>query len=200
MTLSGRPSLRTARIVRWALLILTVAIPPAIASQMRRLNLEEMSHRAGRILSGTCTGVRLEHDPSLNLDVTVVSFAVKRSVKGPHQRTVTFRIPGSNRAEAGGTDFIGMPVFTPGEDLVLFLYAESAAGLTSPVGLGQGRFRIETDKAGRRLALNGETNEALLHGLTPGAAKRLGPSGETWSKGHGVPPETLLDMAQALAK
>jgi hypothetical protein len=46
-------------------------------------------------------------------------------------------------------------VFAKGERAVLFLYGENARGLTSPVGLGQGRFTVFEDKQGRKLAMNG---------------------------------------------
>jgi hypothetical protein len=49
----------------------------------------------------------------------------------------------------------GLPRFEVGEELILFLYGDSSRGLTSPVGFGQGKFKVIRDKGGKQHAANG---------------------------------------------
>ncbi|HEU5182228.1 MAG TPA: hypothetical protein VFW45_15695, partial [Candidatus Polarisedimenticolia bacterium] len=91
------------------------------------------------------------------------------------------------------------PGFHEGEKVVLFLYPESRSGLTSPVGLGQGKFLRVSGKDGKEIAVNGFGNRGLLHGMSPRAVERLG------SLGKGDPhrpdrltSDDLLRMVQEL--
>ena len=45
------------------------------------------------------------------------------------------------------------------------MIAPSRLGLSSPAGMSQGRFRIERDRAGREMAVNGAGNARLFNGL-----------------------------------
>jgi len=180
--------------------LVTISLTSAArASRARVMNLEEMTQRSARIFSGRCLQIRVEHDPSINIDVTSVKFAVGRTVKGRHDRTVTIRIADSTRPGAPGSQVVGMPTFKVGEEVVLFLYGESRAGLTSPVGFGQGKFTVVTDKKGRRYASNVQ-NGTLFSGLSPGATRRLAAFERERSAGQGISPDALLDMAGALAQ
>ena len=85
-----------------------------------------------------------------------------------------------------------VPVVREGEEVVLFLYGASDLGLTSPVGLGSGRFRVVRDKQGKRLAINDFGNATLMEGLSPGARLRVG--GIT----RELTPNALLDLADTL--
>ena len=115
----------------------------------------------------------------------LATFEVERAVKGQVGESVTGR---TLAAEA----IAGVPRFRPGDEVVLFLYGESALGLTSPVALGYGRFRIFEDKAGRRLAINDFGNASLLQGLSDGARLRVGAGPRE------LTPHGLLDLAVAL--
>jgi hypothetical protein len=85
-----------------------------------------------------------------------------------------------------------------GEDVVLFLYGDSGSGLTSPVGFGQGKFRIVKDKSGREIALNATGNRTLFRGLSKGAETRLARDRKSWKGWSDVPPDALLDLAAGL--
>ncbi len=178
-------------------LALALSLSHLPASQVRPVDLEQMTHRAARIFEGRCTGSRVEFDTSLKREVVVSTFRVHRWVKGADGSVVTVRMlagaPGSAGSEAAG-----LPSFRPGDEAVLFLYGESTLGLTSPVGLGQGRFRIFRDKQGRRLALNDFGNRNLnLQGAPAGGERgRVVPPGMA---GSPLDPAELLDRAQALA-
>jgi hypothetical protein len=188
----GRTPGRRATIRLVAVWVLAyLAVVPALATKVRPLNLEELTARAATIFSGTVVATGAAHDPLVGREVVAVTFAVDRPVKGARVPTLTVKL-------LGGDGVPGLPRFRPGEEVVLFLYGESRLGLSSPVGLGQGRFRVTTDKQGRRVAINDFGNESLLRGLTPAGQTRLGPALDAWKARPDVDAATLLDMAGAL--
>lgn len=219
---TGRaPSDSVPRASRLTLLIACLGLVMGLSTQVenatttRALNLEQLSAHAGRIFSGRVVDVREERDPALGLTVSRITFQVTRASKGtsPGRLTITtLPAQGSEGAVADGspdddadssprrrgTGIRGMPSFRVGEEVVLFLYGDSSAGLTSPVGLGQGKLPIVEDKHGRRLALSAGPPGRLLEGLSPRAASRLGTDLERWRKSGAIPPDQLLDMVEAL--
>lgn len=159
------------------------------ASQVRPINLEEMSRSAERIFSGRCTAIETTLDPDLGLDVTVATFEVERTARGAHTRTLTIRFLGG--------EVPGLPRFREGEEVVLFLYGESSRGLTSPVGFGQGKFTVHRDKTGRPFVANEIGNRNLFHGLTDRANRRIA----RWERPRAsrlISPQDLLDMVSAI--
>ncbi|HET6373570.1 MAG TPA: hypothetical protein VFG76_09700 [Candidatus Polarisedimenticolia bacterium] len=172
---------------------------PSEASQVRSVNLEEMVQRADRVFSGRCLGVRVAHDPALDRTVTYVTFSVQRVVKGDLHGRVRIKMLGNVDATATPDDRIeGLPRFQAGEEVVLFLHGDSARGLTSPVGFSQGKFAVVHDKQGRPVAINGMRNEHLFRGISPRAEGPLGAHAARQKDERGIPPDVLLDMAEAL--
>ncbi len=172
---------------------------PALASQIRPLNLEELTDRADRIFSGRCVAVRVARDPELDRDVTIVTVAVTRAVKGEIHGQVVFKMLGRQEVgEPEATGVEGLPRFRRGEEVILFLYGDSPAGLTSPVGFGHGKFSVTKDKKGQRQAINAFANTLLFDRLSLGAKERLAPGIERQSGRKAIPPDALLDMVEKL--
>jgi hypothetical protein len=96
---------------------------------------------AGTIFSGEVTSVRLLPATQAGTVPTVeVHFRVEHGFRGAHAgQDLVIR-------EWQGLWTTG-PHYRAGERVLLFLYAPSRAGLTSPVAGGQGRFAV--DDAGR---------------------------------------------------
>jgi hypothetical protein len=175
-------------------LVFLLAGVTSFATQVRRLNIEQLTAKAGRIVSGRCVGHRVSRDATLGLPVAEVTILVDRALKGAGDRRLTFRML------AGGDSLDGVPSFRVGEEVILFLYPSSAAGLTSPVGLGQGRFLIEHDKKGGSRAVNALANRGLLHNISTDTLGRLGPVAVAASR-QGRPElssDDLLDMVSRL--
>ena len=124
-------------------------------------NLEQMTDRAADIVHGTVVAARVEKHPELtNLDTVVVTIRVRDTLKGAARETFTFRQyiwDVRDRFDAAG--------YRKGQELLLLMNAPSRYGLTSPVGIEQGRFRIVRD-GGRAAALNGTGNQRLFAGLS----------------------------------
>jgi hypothetical protein len=179
-------------------LLLLFAFPAlSLAVRVRPINLEEMTRRADRIFSGRVAGVRIARDPDLDQQVTYVTLVPHRVEKGDVRGSLLIKILGEQDADAPrGRATEGIPVFRKGEELILFLYGDSPHGLTSPVGLGQGKFSVLRDKEGNPLAFNQFANEHLFRGLSSDALRRLGKGGLPERKG--IPPEALLDLVHSL--
>ena len=191
------PAARTSRTLLRFVLVCAVCLPgltaPARASKVRPMDLEEMTERAGRIISGRCLRVRAVEESGIGLPATEVTFQVDRTLKGKAGDLLTIRQPASLPG-AGEARILGLPRFRPGEEVILFLYGESASGLTSPVGLGQGKFTVFTDKAGRRWAVNGHGNRNLSRGR---AAEAGGPAAEAHP---GIAADLLLERVRTLLR
>jgi len=122
---------------RFSLLLLgTVGCLMMPASQVgamtvRALSLEELSRRADRIFVGTCVEVRQARSES-GQPITEITFRIVEPIKGVSGDRIMIR-------QLGGQL---IPGYSVGQEVLLFLHPESPAGLTSPVGLGQGIFTI----------------------------------------------------------
>ena len=108
------------------------------------------------------------------------------------------RVLGDAGGSPGASEVEGVPSFRPGEEVIVFLYPESSAGLTSPVGLGQGKFTVRRDKHGARFAFNDMGNRGLFRGLSTQAARRIGELPRE-SERQGLSADALLRMATALS-
>jgi hypothetical protein len=136
---------------------------PSVAQRGARVvprSLDQMVQQAETIVHGSVISARVEPHPELkNLSTVVVSMSVQSILKGKAQKTMQFRqfiweMPGKvNSAE-----------YQKGQELVLLLGPVSKYGLTSPVGLDQGKFRVTHDSSGQAFASNGRGNLGLFQG------------------------------------
>ena len=121
-------------------------------------NLDELTDRAQDIVRGTVVSAHVEKHPELtNLHTVVVTLRVRETLKGAARDTYTFRQyiwDLRDRYDAAG--------YRKGQELLLLMNAPSRYGLTSPVGIEQGRFRIQRDRSGRAVALNGARQRAAV--------------------------------------
>jgi hypothetical protein len=163
-------------------------------------NLDELTDRAQDIVRGTVTDARVEKHPELsNLDTVVVTLRLSETLKGDAQGSYTFRQyiwDIRDRQDAAG--------YRKGQHLLLLMNAPSRYGLASPVGLGQGRFRIERDRSGREVALNGAGNVRLFERLAEPATKPAALSAQQASlvakhRGGPIALEELSGMIRAYA-
>jgi hypothetical protein len=121
------------------------------------------------IVRGEVTAVRAEKHPQYeSLDTLVITLAVAETFKGRAEKTLTFRQFIWDVRDA--YDFAGYRV---GQELVLFLAATSRAGLTAPMGLEQGRFRVR--RVGKDAwAANGFNNATLFPAMQQDPQRRGG--------------------------
>lgn len=65
----------------------------------------------------------------------------------------------------------GLPSYTPGEEVVLFLGREGRLGLRSPVGLAQGVFPVVTTALGKKYVSGNVMNLPSLKAVIPSASE-----------------------------
>lgn|SRR5688572_3546289 len=163
-------------------------------------NLDELTDRARDIVRGTVVSARVEKHPELtNLHTIVVTLSVGETLKGAARDTYTFRQyiwDIRDRYDTAG--------YRKGQELLLLMNGPSRYGLASPVGIEQGRFRIQRDRAGRAVALNGAGNVRLFDRLqdAPGKPAALTPKQSSLLARHRGGPialDELADMIRAYA-
>lgn len=124
------------------------------------MDLEELTRSAATIVRGRVISVHHERHPELtNLDTLVVTLRVDTTLKGEPGETLTFR-----QYVWDIRDTWDLAGYKKGQELLLLLTQPSSVGLSAPVGLEQGRFRIER-LHGKARALNGSGNARLLQGI-----------------------------------
>lgn len=147
-----------------ALAVLTVTALPALATRVRMLNLVEMVKLSDRIFWGVCLDAGQKEDPDTGLTTMEYTFRVQRGFKGVQTGDrVVFRQLQAAPGRAQG--IVGMPRFNKGNELLIFLHGDSRIGLTSPVGMEQGLFRLERMQDGEMGVINSLGNANLAYNL-----------------------------------
>lgn len=125
------------------------------------LAVDQLSQRAQTVVRGSITSAVVEPHPQFkNLLTVVVSMSVEQTLKGAPQKSFKFR-----QYIWDTRDRIGAAGYRKGEELLLLMGPVSQYGLTSPVGLEQGRFRILRDSKGNVTAVNGRGNSGLFQAV-----------------------------------
>lgn len=172
-----------------AMLALLVALLARVSDAMTvlPLDLAALTEGAGTIFVGRVTRV----DPGIDergIPAVWTTFAIEESLKGERGHTLTMKQLGTPLGPS--TALPSVPRFAPGELVVLFVHAPSALGFASPVGLGQGTFRVR-ERAGRRIVENDVANRNLDGAAPPGARSASTPADD-------LPLETLISRVRAL--
>jgi len=122
---------------------------PAFATSVLPVDLGQMIDQAAVVFQGTVTEVRCGRDPQTGMLVTMTTFRVDDVLKGDVPSSYTIKQIGGEDASTGlKFRAIGVPTYKAGETYVLFMNGVSAHGLTSHVGLSQGRFEVASGDAG----------------------------------------------------
>ena len=120
------------------------------ATMVARLPLKRMAEKADRIVYATVVDVQVGRDAS-GVPATWVTLEVARTLKGRATIRLAIKQYGTSTPLADGTvtRVSGLPRYTVGEEIVLFLRPDSTLGFTSPVGFTQGAYRVR-QRGGRR--------------------------------------------------
>jgi len=138
---------------------------PVSATSLQPQNLAQLVNASQQIVVGTVAEVNDgQHG---NLPYVEVNVAVSETLKGEAGETLVFRqlALGKGGAVVDGRralDLIpGLPAYTAGERVVLFLGPTAASGFRATVGLQQGKFNVFADGIE-----NGMGNVGLFHGMS----------------------------------
>jgi hypothetical protein len=150
------------RRIRLALLVSLGLASAAEALTVRAVSVDELTARAAHIVRAHCVAVTPVASPE-NLPVVEIALAVAETLKGEARERLVIR-------QLAGRWSHLVPTCRIGDEVVLFLHAPSPVGLTSPVGLSQGFFRVERSP-GRPARLLGDAR--IIGALSPAATAPL---------------------------
>jgi len=138
----------------------------SMAETSPRMSRERIVRSAARIVHGTVVDVSEGRDAS-GAPSTWVTLDVARTLKGETQTRVTFKQIGVSTPLADGAfvQIAGLPSYRVGDEVVLFLRGESVQGFTSPVGFGQGAYRVARDHGEARAADDTNNGDQRLEAL-----------------------------------
>jgi hypothetical protein len=130
--------------------------------------LDQLTQEADVILHGSVVSTKVEPHPQLkNLMTVVVSMKVSETLKGTPRKSFVFRqYIWDLRDQADAAQYY------KGQELLLCMGPVSDYGLSSPVGLEQGRFRILRNAKGELTAVNGRGNAGLFDKVAERAQSR----------------------------
>jgi len=124
-------------------------------------NLADLTNGADKIVQGRVVSARVEPHPTYrNLKTVLITLEVEDALKGGSIKTLTFR-----QFIWDIRDVSNACGYRTGDEVLLFLNRPTSLGLTSPVGLEQGHFRIAHDRNGELVATSGSSNAGLLGDL-----------------------------------
>ncbi len=195
---------RRARLVVLVLLLLGPPAGAARAVTLLPLDLPQLTGRADRIFVGRVETVATGRDAN-GVPAVWTTFTVEQPLKGwtgsaPDHVTLKQLGASFGGAAAPVVPNAMLPRYREGEAVVLFVHADSALGFTSPVGFGQGCFRID-ERDGARTVENDVGNANLAPAATahtlPSTSGRALATGAA-SAGP-VPLATFVARVQALA-
>jgi hypothetical protein len=151
-----------------------LAGPPATATTVKHFDLGGLTTSAARVFRGTVTDVRAGsvRVGGGTLATTIYRIRVEEAFKGEFAtaKDITYadvEMIGSIKAETERNGvrhfsaFRDMPRLERGQHYLVFLTAESSIALSSPVGLAQGLFEIDTSLPGEPTT-NGLNNAGLM--------------------------------------
>lgn len=160
-------------------------------------SLDQLTEQADVIFRGSVISTKVEPHPQLrNLMTVVISMNVSETMKGSPRKSIVFR-----QYIWDLRDQLDAAQYQKGQELLLFLAPVSEYGLTSPVGLEQGRFHVWRDKKGRDLAVNGRGNVGLFDSLEKRAQTRglrLSPKVAALVRKPRSGPAPLADLEDAI--
>lgn len=116
---------------------------PALATTVLPVSLERMSTSAELIFYSTVISNEIKVDEISGHIATFTTFEIIEVIKGDVGDTHTIKQLGGQLPDSKVMHRVpGVPEFTVGEKVVVFLPQESRLGFASPLGLSQGRFVV----------------------------------------------------------
>jgi len=163
-----------------------LASPPAFATSVIRMSVDEMTEKAEVIVHGRCVRkqARKAHDDAIVTDITLEVF---EGLKGELGRSFEFTVYGGVLPERGSA-IAGAPTYKTGEELLLFLGPVNDRGQRMVIGLAQGKYTIRRER-GQTLAFRNLQGLTLVDAATGETSE---PEPE-----QGVPFEELLARVKA---
>jgi hypothetical protein len=127
------------------------ALTGVVTASEAPLAVEELTRRAELIVIGEVISVASELFASEGQIITRIDVRVEEVLKGPAGQAPLQLQQAGGRVGEVRREVAGMPAFTQGERVLLFLGRRGDGGL-AVVGLFQGKFTLQRDESGREIA------------------------------------------------
>ena len=131
-----------------ALMIALAVTAIARATVIVPAEFREVVAGSGLIVVGRVTDVTAEWADGRRRIDSYVTIEVESTLKGQPREQVTFLVPGGQIGRYRSV-LVGAPVFSPGDEAVLFLNARGS-GTPYVFGLNQGVYRVRVDAGSRQ--------------------------------------------------
>lgn len=208
MKMSSYKTVRSTLILAAALMFAGLCFGTTIA----KLNLEKLVRNAGTIFVGKCLSISEETvtGPSGHqMPCTKYTFAISKALKGGSGNTITIRqfgYRGYNPARKHQLVIPGMPSYEAGKEYILMMTKESRFGLSAPVGLAQGSFKVRYNTTtGVKEIVNGFDNAGLFGDMEASALRTTArlepPEVRLLSQKQGaVPYKSFVSLLEKIAR
>ena len=143
---------------------------PTGASTVLQMDLDEQIDASQLVIEGTVLSATPVRDGGGHV-LTDYEIAVDRTFLGDDLPVRTVRLPGGALPNGLVTMVPGVPQLSVGEDVLLMLTESGARDLRLPVGLSQGKYRLESSPGRPRRAVREHGNVAWIDSVT-GAVHR----------------------------
>jgi hypothetical protein len=192
-----------ARNSKWTAVVTVAVILSgviAFGTTVRQVNLSEMVGYADRVFYGKCLSAESKFDPDTGVTFREYRFRVKESVKGgvEGEEVIVRQI---QMMGSRGSSIPGIPSYRKGQELLLFLHANSKLGLTSPVGMSQGTFKTQRLPGGEVGFINSQQNRNLTYQMESQSQSGRALTSDQLdliSSGRPVPLRMFREMVQNL--
>ncbi len=165
---------------------------PLAATTVQHFNLAALTANSERIVVGVCRQAQPQW--VRGQIYTRYVFSISQAIKGPATTQLELHLPGGHLQDTV-TRIVGMPIFVPGDEAVLFLTAANALGHSWPVGLAQGRFAIKRSTTNSPRVFQ-ELDGLALH-TEPHSAPKKAPPDEPV---QGMPLDQFLARVRTLTE
>lgn len=118
----------------------------ALATTLVKADLAQLTRQSDVVVVGQVTRVGSRFTSDRQRIVTDTEIAVSQAVKGEVQKTIVVMQPGGEVGDLG-QKVAGVALFTPGEEVVVFL--ERRGERYFVVGLGQGKYKVQRSSDGK---------------------------------------------------
>lgn len=171
------------------LFLATVAfVLPLSAATVMQMNLQDLVERSDRIFRGTVLDAREGTVAAGGGQLPVITYRIRveESFKGTYDNVKGVQIaeikmvgklkPSDASPVRSLSPFADLPRLEVGKEYLLLTTPRSSIGLSTTVGLGQGRFTLQ-GKPGQEVAVNDNHNFGLFKDMPPSPTTSFPPEG-----------------------
>jgi hypothetical protein len=150
----------------WVIICFLILSESDGKAQVKKMSAKDMTEVSTAVLYGKCTNKRCEWNEKKSIIYTYVTIAPEEYIKGNLGSEAIITVPGG-RVDDIIYEVSEMPVFTEGEEVMLFVW-KNPSGKNLVTGGYLGKMKIEKDaKTGKRMVHGYDFEEEADSGEAP---------------------------------